>query len=80
MGELASVPSGAPWKRLASTDLAKIVDRLTVEGHRFEVEGHWAGEVGERGWQEKTEGYALHTDPAQADAAGRWRWEELTDG
>ena len=80
VGELAGLPSGQTWKPFSSTDLAKIVDRLTVEGYRLESEGHWSGSVGEEGWEEKVGGYYLHTDPSKADVSGRWQWADLPDG
>ncbi len=78
VGELAGVPSGTAWQPFASADLANIVDRLTVEGHRLEVENH-ALETG-GAWEEQAEGSYLHTDPAKADIAGQWRWTGLGDG
>ncbi|MBI3083576.1 MAG: general secretion pathway protein GspK, partial [Candidatus Omnitrophica bacterium] len=79
VGELAGLPSGQAWRRCSSGDLAGIVDRLTVEGHRLELEGHWVGTEGAAGWDEQADGYA-HTDPSKADVAGRWEWRGLPDG
>jgi len=80
VGELAGVPSGIAWKPFSSADLAKIVDRLTVEGHRLEVAGHWVEAGGSGAWEEKAEGYYVHTDPQKADVPGRWQWANLSDG
>jgi hypothetical protein len=80
VGELAGLPSGKAWEPFSSVDLAKIVDRLTVEGHRLEAEGHWAGINVQDAWEEKAEGYSVHTDPSKADAIGRWQWTNLPDG
>ena len=79
VGELAGLPSGKAWKPFSSTALAKIVDRLTVEGYRLETEGHWSGVGGQDAWEEKAEGF-VHTDPAKADVAGRWQWRGIPDG
>lgn len=80
VGELAGLPSGTAWKPLAGADLAKMVDRLTVEGYRLETEGHWDGSAaGQGAWSETAEGYT-HVDPARSDVAGRWRWPALPAG
>jgi hypothetical protein len=79
VGELAGLASGKAWKPFSTTDLAKIVDRLTVEGYRLEAEDHLADSQGAEAWHEQTDGY-LHTSPAQADVAGRWQWLALSDG
>jgi hypothetical protein len=79
VGELAGLPSGAAWKPFSTADLAKIVDRLTVEGYRLEAEDHLADSQGADAWHEQVDGY-VHTDPAQAEIAGRWRWLALPDG
>ena len=78
VGELAGLPSGEAWKPFSSSDLAKIVDRFTVEGIRLEAEGHGVGPSGQA-WEEKADGY-LHTDAAKASLSGRWRWEPVPDG
>ena len=78
VGELAGLPSGELWKRFSSADLAKIVDRLTVEGLRLEVAGHLM--AGNDAWDEKTGGSCVHTDPAKASIAGRWQWNDIPDG
>ncbi|MBI3321118.1 MAG: general secretion pathway protein GspK [Candidatus Omnitrophica bacterium] len=81
VGELAGLPSGMAWKPFSSTDLARIVDRLTVEGYRLQAEGHWGGdEVGQAAWAEKADGFYVHTDPQQSEAIGRWQWTGLPDG
>ncbi len=80
VGELAGLPSGAPWRPFSSEDLAKIVDRLTVEGYRLEAEGHWDGAGADAAWEEHADGSFVHTDPALAAAAGRWQWEDVPDG
>jgi len=78
IGELAGLPSGTAWKPFASADLAKIVDRLTVEGIRLETEGRLI--EGEGAWAEDADGYYVHTDPAKADASGVWEWTAVPDG
>ncbi|MBI2104256.1 MAG: general secretion pathway protein GspK [Candidatus Omnitrophica bacterium] len=78
VGELAGLPSGEAWEPFASADLARLVDRLTVEGLRLEAEGRLV--AGEDAWQEKAEGYYEHSSPAQPAVPGRWRWPGLLDG
>ena len=78
IGELAGVPSGNAWRPLASGDLGKIADRLTIEGLRFEAEGHLT--AGQGAWQERTEGWYEHTSRAQPPVAGRWKWTGIPDG
>jgi len=78
IGELAGLPSGAAWTRFSSADLAKIVDRLTVDGIRLEAEGHLTG--GQEAWAEKSEGTVVHTSAAQADVSGAWQWIGIQDG
>ena len=78
IGELAGLPSGEAWTVFASTDLAKMVDRFTVEGLRLETEG--ALETGSDAWEEKAEGAYVHTDPDLAAVAARWRWTGIIDG
>src|SRR3989338_5876548 len=72
IGQLAGLSSGTAWKPFASAELAKIVDRLTVEGIRLETEGRLLG--GEEAWAEDADGYYVHTDPAQAQVSGVWEW------
>jgi len=78
IGELAGLSSGEPWKPFSSEDLAKIVDRLTVEGLRLEAEGHLT--AGQDAWAEKADGYYVHTDPSQRETSGVWSWTDLPDG
>ncbi len=80
VGELAGFASGSAWEPFSSTDLAKIVDRLTIEGYQLEAEEHFIGAPGPGAWEEQMEGSYLHTDPQQADAAGQWRWVGIPDG
>ncbi|MBI4341352.1 MAG: general secretion pathway protein GspK [Candidatus Omnitrophica bacterium] len=81
VGELVGLSSGVAWRPFASGELAKIVDRLTVYGHRLEAEGHFLGEEGgDNAWHERADGAFEHYDPAQADVVGRWQWTELVDG
>lgn len=81
VGELAGIPSGRPWKPLSSADLAKIVDRLTVDGYRLEAEGHAIDESNSQtAWQEKEEGCYLHVDPTKAGIALRLSWNDLVNG
>lgn len=77
VGELAGLPSGQPWKPFSSADLAKVVDRLTVEGVRLEAEGHLV--AGQDAWQEKAEGYYEYSSTAAA-IPGTWQWTGLPDG
>ena len=78
VGELAGLASGITWKPFASKDLAKIVDRLTVEGLRLEAEGFLS--AGQEAWAEKSEGYYVHTDPQQSDVVGQWQWIRIPEG
>ncbi|MBI4003897.1 MAG: general secretion pathway protein GspK, partial [Candidatus Omnitrophica bacterium] len=78
IGELAGVGSGTAWQPFSSAELAKIVDRLTVEGVRLEAEGRLM--QGESAWAEDADGFYVHTDPAQADATGVWQWTAIPDG
>ena len=80
VGELAGLASGEAWKPFASEELAKVVDRLTVEGHRLEAEGYFDGTEGQAAWEEKAEGFYVHTDARKADVSGRWRWTQVPDG
>ena len=78
IGELAGVPSGKAWKPFASADLAKIVDRLTVEGLRLESQGRLV--AGEEAWQEKAQGYYEYNSTDQPAIAGTWRWTNIPPG
>lgn len=78
VGELAGLPSGTAWKPFATTELASVVDRLTVEGYRLEAEGHL--EQGGDAWDEKGDGSYVHTDPKKSSTSGRWQWRDLLDG
>lgn len=78
VGELAGLPSGTAWEPFSSAELAKLVDRLTVDGMRLEAEGHL--EAGQEAWQEKAEGYYEYSSTAQPPVAGTWRWTEVPDG
>jgi type II secretory pathway component PulK len=77
VGELAGLPSGKAWKPFASADLAKIVDLLTVEGLRLEVEGRLS--AGQEAWVEQADGYA-HNSTAQPPVPGQWSWASIPDG
>jgi hypothetical protein len=74
VGELAGMPSGIAWRVVASEDLARFVDRLTVEGIRLETEGH-APQV-QGAWHETVEGYEASGQGAQ----GTWQWSDVPDG
>jgi type II secretory pathway component PulK len=78
VGELAGLPSGEAWEPFASADLARLVDRLTVEGLRLEAEGQL--EAGGDAWQEQAAGAYEHSSTAQPAVPGRWRWTGLLDG
>ena len=54
VGELAGLPSGIAWSVVSTSDLAKLADRLTVEGLRLETEGHL---LSGSGWQEMSDGF-----------------------
>lgn len=73
VGQLAGLPSGRAWEPFSSADLAKIVDRLTVEGLRLETEGALTGGSG---WTETAEGYAANS----SGAAGTWSWTGIPEG
>ena len=77
VGELAGLASGNAWQPFASADLAKIVDRLTIEGMRLEAEGRLT--AGAEAWQEKTGGYFEHA-MSGSSAAGAWKWTGLPAG
>ena len=74
VGELAGLPSGVAWKAVASQDLAKIADRLTVTGIRLEASGHLT--EGEGAWRERVDGY----ETSQEGGQGTWRWTGIPDG
>jgi type II secretory pathway component PulK len=74
VGELAGVPSGTAWHAASASDLARFVDRLTVEGLLLETEGH--GVEGEGSWRESVDGYEANTQGAQ----GTWQWTDIPDG
>ncbi len=78
VGELAGLPSGTPWRPFASSDLAKLVDRLTVEGMRLEAEGHLT--AGPDAWTEKADGFYEYSSTQVPAVNGTWRWTNLTDG
>ena len=78
VGELAGLPSGNAWEPFASEDLARLVDRLTVEGLRLEAEGRL--ESGEGAWQEKADGTYEYSSTDEPAVPGRWRWVGLLDG
>ena len=77
IGEITGLPSGLAWKPFATADLAKIVDRLTVDGLRLETEGRLL--EGDGAWTETAEGYE-HSDPDQLEVAGIWQWTGIPDG
>jgi type II secretory pathway component PulK len=77
VGELAGLPSGRAWQPFSSAELAKIVDRLTVEGLRLEAEGRLT--AGADAWSETADGYE-HSSVAEPPVAGSWRWTDIPDG
>lgn len=82
VGELVGVPSGVSWKPFASQELAKIVDQLTVDGHRLEAAG--AG-MGESAWEERVDGYEYSNSDSQRnpwapDQIGTWQWTAIPAG
>jgi type II secretory pathway component PulK len=78
VGELAGLPSGNAWQPFSSSDLAKIADRLTIEGLKLEAEGRLT--AGDAAWQEKTQGYYEYSSLAQPPVTGTWRWTAIPDG
>ncbi|MBI3323748.1 MAG: general secretion pathway protein GspK [Candidatus Omnitrophica bacterium] len=74
VGELAGLPSGRPWQVVSTMELARAVDRLTVEGVRLETEGHLS--QGAVGWTETVDGCAA----TQQGATGSFRWNDIPDG
>jgi len=77
IGELAGLASGTAWRPFASRELAKVVDRLTVDGLQLEAEARLI--EGQEAWYESTEGY-VHSDPDQASVIGTWEWTEVPNG
>lgn len=77
VGELAGLSSGTAWRPFTSTDLAKVVDRLTVDGLRLETAG--ALLAGEEDWEEIEGGYSFTGTPG-LDTAGLWQWELVPGG
>ncbi len=75
IGELAGLPSGQEWTPFSTSDLAKIVDRLTVEGLRLETAGHLLS--GSEAWIETADGYAVSGD---THTVGAWEWSDIPDG
>jgi hypothetical protein len=78
VGELAGVPGGAAWRPFSSADLAKIADRLTIEGLRLDAAGRLID--GEGAWAERTEGWHEYNSQAQPPVPGRWQWTDIPDG
>ncbi len=76
VGELAGLSSGEAWKPFSTLELAKIVDRFTVEGIRLETEGHLAG--GGDAWRETPDGFAVSGQ--DADEVGSWSWAPIPEG
>jgi len=74
VGELAGVPSGIAWNVVASYDLARFVDRLTVEGFRLETEGYLI--EGQQDWHETVDGY----ETSQQESVATWQWMSVPDG
>ena len=74
VGELAGLPSGIAWRPVASGDVAKIVDRLTVDGLRLEPEAHLLD--GQDAWHETADGY----EATKQGAEGTWQWTDVPDG
>jgi type II secretory pathway component PulK len=77
VGELAGLPSGQAWRPFASADLAKVADRLTVEGLRLETEGHLI--AGGDAWEDVSDGHAISGSGGEA-VIGRWQWTDVPDG
>lgn len=77
VGELAGLSSGQQWKPFSSADLARVVDRLTVEGVRLEAEGYLV--AGQDAWQEKADGSYEYSSTAAA-IPGTWQWTGIPDG
>ncbi|MBI3319824.1 MAG: general secretion pathway protein GspK, partial [Candidatus Omnitrophica bacterium] len=69
----AGLPSGIAWHVVTSQDLAKIVDRLTVEGLRLETVAHF---VNGEGWRETAQGYEANRQGATAG----FQWLNVPDG
>jgi hypothetical protein len=78
VGELAGLASGNAWQPFSTVDLAKIVDRLTIDGMRLEAEGHLT--AGAEAWQEKTGGYFEHASLASPPVSGAWQWTGVPAG
>ena len=78
VGELAGLPSGKRWRSITSTDLARLVDRFTVEGVRLEAEGRLIS--GQGAWEERSGGYYEYNNVAQPAVPGIWEWRELVPG
>ena len=78
VGELAGLPSGNAWEPFSSAELAKLADRLTVEGLRLEAEGRLVS--GQDIWQEKSGGYYECNSPGGSELSGTWRWTDIPDG
>ena len=78
VGELAGVPSGEAWSPLAVADLARIVDRLTVEGLRLEPSGRLI--AGDEAWQETSAGGYTYNSTNQPEVSGTWRWPDVPIG
>jgi hypothetical protein len=74
LGQLAGLPSGTAWRPVALSDLAKVVDRLTVRGLRLEPEGRLTD--GEGAWRETATGY----EAQQAGVSAAWQWTDVLDG
>jgi len=77
IGELVGVPSGTAWHPFSRQELAKVVDRLTVDGLTLETEARLI--AGQEAWYESDAGY-VHSDPNQADVVGIWEWTDVPDG
>ncbi len=77
IGQMVGLPSGRVWESLSSTDLAKVVDRLTVDGLRLEAEDHLVS--GQDAWRETEGGYA-YSSTDESESVGTWQWSSIPDG
>ena len=78
VGELAGVASGAAWEPVTVPDLARLADRLTVEGLRLEPSGHLI--AGNGAWLELSEGGYAYSSTSQPAVSGMWRWTDVQNG
>ena len=73
VAQLGHVPSGEPWRTISLADIAKLADRLTINGHRLECDGHV---VQAGGWQPLLRSAPLTTwfENRSYGDVGIWRW------